>query len=78
MEMGFRSGLALARISAETFLPSAWKTRVRRLSPTRSLHIEQSPSDHKQIRQRGRDLESVQVLGQSLPHQNQWRIRLYR
>jgi hypothetical protein len=65
MATGFRSGLALAHVSAETFCSAASKIRVRQLSPTRILRIEQSPSNHKQIGQCGRDLESMQVLRQT-------------
>src|SRR5882757_9251259 len=65
MALGFRSDRAAACVSAETLLPAASKTRVRRLSPTRSLRIQQSPARQEQIRQRCGDLQSVQVLHQA-------------
>src|ERR1019366_1666281 len=38
---------------------------LRQLSSTRILRIEQSPSDHEEIRQCGRNLEPMQVLRQT-------------
>ncbi len=65
MGTGFRLRSAQARVFAETFLVAASKTRIRRISPTRSLRIEQSSSHQEQIRERGGRLEPVQVLRQA-------------
>src|ERR1035441_8055750 len=65
MAFGFRSNLAPTHVSAETFLFADLQPRVRQLSPTRCLRIEQSPSDHEQIGKSCRDLEPVQVLRQA-------------
>ena len=43
----------------------ASKPRISRFRATRLLRIQQSPSDHVQIGERGRDLQPVQVLRQA-------------
>jgi len=63
--MGFRSRPAPPHVFAEIFSVAASKIRIRRLSPTRSLCIEQSPPYQEQIRQRCGDLQSMQVLRQA-------------
>ena len=63
--MGFRFNLASARVSAEIFSAAASETRVRRLSPARSLRTEQSHSYQEQILERCGHLQSVQVLRQA-------------
>ena len=52
----------LSRVSAPIL---ARDSRISRASPTRILRIEQSSSDHVEIRQRRRHLEAVQVLRQA-------------
>src|SRR5580658_1454603 len=63
--MGLGSRLAQRHVSAETSSLFAPQSRFRRLSPTPSLRIEQSPSYQEQIRERRGDLKPVQVLRQT-------------
>ena len=63
--MGFRLTREPTRVSAATRVFFAAQPRVRRLSTTLSLRIQQSPTRQEQIRQRGGDLQSVQVLRQT-------------
>jgi hypothetical protein len=63
--MGFWLPPAPQRVSAATCVFIAAQPCVRRLSPTPSLRIEQSPARQEQIRQRCADLQSVQVLRQT-------------
>src|SRR5579862_1945733 len=63
--MGFRSWSAQGRVSGETSSLCASQARIRQLSPTRPLRIEQSSSYQKQIRERCGDLKPVQVLRQA-------------
>ena len=65
MAVGFRSRSAQWRVSAETSSLCASQSRVRQLSPTPSLRIEQPPARQEQIRQRCGDFQSVQVLRQA-------------
>lgn len=62
---GYPLKRAVARVCAETRLPTSRKTRVWRFSPTLSLYIEQSPSHQVQIGKRCGDLKSVQVFCQA-------------
>jgi hypothetical protein len=52
-------------VSAATRVVFSAKPIFSRLSPTRSLRIEQSPARQEQIRERRADLQSVQVLRQA-------------
>ena len=63
--MGFRPRSAQRHVSAETSSLCASQSPFRRLSPTPSLRIEQSPSYQEQIRERRGDLKPVQVLRQA-------------
>src|ERR1035441_4902151 len=63
--MGFCLTRAPQRVSAETRVFIAAQPRVRRLSLTPPLRIQQPPARQEQIRQRCGDLQSVQVLCQT-------------
>src|SRR5450432_260323 len=65
MATGFRFRSARSRVSAAILTVVASKTRLRRILPTRSLCIEQSPPHQEQIRERSGRLEPVQVLRQA-------------
>src|SRR5271156_3273550 len=65
MEIQFRPRLALAHLSAETFLFASSHIWMRHLSPALALCMQQSPSHQEQIRQRCGDLQSMQVLRQA-------------
>jgi hypothetical protein len=65
MEIQFLPGLALAHVSAETLLYASSHIRMRHLSPTLVQRTQQSPSHQEQLRQRGGDLQSMQVLRQA-------------
>ena len=65
LEIQFRPVLALAHVSAETFLYASSHIRMRHFPSTLALRTQQSPSRHEQFRQRGCDLQSMQVLRQA-------------
>ena len=65
MALECRLGWAPARVSAETALRAASKTRVRRLSPTRWLRIQQPPARQEQVGQCVGNLQPMQVLRQA-------------
>src|ERR1039458_9994333 len=53
------------RVSIASTALFASKHRISRSAATRLLRIQQAPSDHVQIGERGRDFQAVQVLGKA-------------